>query len=58
MQHQNEPRDATVTWLPPESEHGNVEYKLRLRDPSTARLEQLVCTAQTPTPHTGCQPVL
>jgi hypothetical protein len=41
-QHQNEPRDESCVWMPQEDEEGNVEYKLRLKDPSTARLEQLV----------------
>eukprot|EP00892_Ulva_mutabilis_P004085 jgi/Ulvmu1/2048/UM120_0044.1 len=40
--HKHEPRDPSITWLPQEVEEGNCEYKLRLRDPSCARLEQLI----------------
>lgn len=37
---------AILEWLEPESDEGNVEYKLRLKDPSTMRFQQLVliCT--------------
>lgn len=41
-QQQNEPCDSSCVWMPPEEEEGNVEYKLRLKDPSTTRLQQLV----------------
>ena len=33
---------AHLEWLEPESDEGNVEYKLRLKDPSTMRFQQLV----------------
>ena len=33
---------AHLDWLEPESDEGNVEYKLRLKDPSTMRFQQLV----------------
>ncbi len=33
---------ATLEWLEAESDEGNVEYKLRLKDPSTMRFQQLV----------------
>lgn len=46
----SEPRDASLKWLPRESEDGNVEYKLRLKDPSPARLQQLVRCALTSRP--------
>jgi hypothetical protein len=42
IRHKSEPRDPSIRWLLPESEDGNVEYKLRLKDPAAARLEQLV----------------
>lgn len=32
----------TLEWLEAESDEGNVEYKLRLKDPSTMRFQQLV----------------
>ena len=32
----------SLEWLEPESDEGNVEYKLRLKDPSTMRFQQLV----------------
>lgn len=40
------PSGATLEWLEAESDEGNVEYKLRLKDPSTMRFQQLVhpCT--------------
>jgi hypothetical protein len=41
-QRQREALDPDCVWMPAEDEEGNVEYKLRLKDPSTARLEQLV----------------
>ena len=31
-----------MEWLEPESDVGNVEYKLRLKDNSTVRFQQLV----------------
>ena len=33
---------SAVEWLEPESDVGNVEYKLRLKDSSTVRFQQLV----------------
>ena len=36
------PKAAELKWLEPESDEGNVEYKLRLKDPSTMRFQQLV----------------
>ena len=36
------PSAATLEWLEAESDEGNVEYKLRLKDPSTMRFQQLV----------------
>jgi len=36
------PSGATLEWLEAESDEGNVEYKLRLKDPSTMRFQQLV----------------
>eukprot|EP00192_Tetraselmis_astigmatica_P002256 CAMPEP_0117686214 /NCGR_PEP_ID=MMETSP0804-20121206/22300_1 /TAXON_ID=1074897 /ORGANISM="Tetraselmis astigmatica, Strain CCMP880" /LENGTH=1054 /DNA_ID=CAMNT_0005497831 /DNA_START=599 /DNA_END=3763 /DNA_ORIENTATION=+ len=44
--YKNESRSSKVEWLPPESEEGNTEYKLRLRDPSAPRFEQLVTQMQ------------
>lgn len=49
--HKQEPRDPSITWLPKEIEEGNREYKLRLRDPSSARLEQLVPPPPFPLSH-------
>jgi hypothetical protein len=36
---------AGLEWLEPESDEGNVEYKLRLKDPSIMRFQQLVRAA-------------
>ena len=36
------PSGATLEWLEAECDEGNVEYKLRLKDPSTMRFQQLV----------------
>lgn len=47
VRHKKEPKDPNITWLPAEDEEGNVEYKLRLKDPGAARLEQLVRTCIT-----------
>ncbi len=38
-----EPRDHSVASLGQEDEEGNVEYKLRIKDPHPVRLQQLVC---------------
>lgn len=38
----HEARDPSVTCLGQEDEQGNVEYKLRLKDPHPVRLQQLV----------------
>lgn len=48
VRHKNEPKDPNITWLPAEDEDGNVEYKLRLKDPGAGRLEQLVRHPPTP----------
>lgn len=57
------PSGATMEWLEPESDEGNAEYKLRLKDPSTMRFQQLVsftsrsacleksCCGMHPLPH-------
>lgn len=37
-----EPRDHSVACLGQEDEEGNVEYKLRIKDPHPVRLQQLV----------------
>eukprot|EP00873_Tetraselmis_striata_P015288 jgi/Tetstr1/435552/TSEL_024455.t1 len=42
----SERRSAAVEWLPPESEEGNTEYKLRLRSPPPPRLQQLITQMQ------------
>ncbi|KAH6941785.1 hypothetical protein HPB50_023591 [Hyalomma asiaticum] len=34
--------DSEELWLPPEAAEGNVEYKLKLVNPSQSRLEHLV----------------
>lgn len=36
------PSAATLEWLEAESDEGNVEYKLRLKDPTPLRFQQLV----------------
>ncbi len=54
-----EPRDATVKFLQSESDEGNVEYKLKLKDPDTGnpyRIQQLVATLRVhDVPHACCQ---
>lgn len=39
-----EVKDPRFQCLPPEEEEGNVEYKLRVKEPNPARLQQLVRT--------------
>ena len=39
---------AAVEWLQPESDAGNVEYKLRLKDPNPVRFQQLVLSHLVP----------
>ena len=34
---------SAAEWLDPERDDGNTEYKLRLKDPSPVRFQQLVC---------------
>lgn len=48
LRHRDEPLDTSVTMLPRETDDANVEYKLRLKDPSQARLQQLVRSPLVP----------
>lgn len=36
------PRDVDITWLESEIEEGNIEYKLKIKDPNSIRFQQLV----------------
>ena len=36
------PKDGNVDWFDPEVEEGNVEYKLKIKDPNSIRFQQLV----------------
>lgn len=36
------PRDVEITWLESEIEEGNIEYKLKIKDPNSIRFQQLV----------------
>lgn len=40
--HRREPKDLSLQVLEPEVEEGNIEYKLRIKDPNPIRLQQLI----------------